>query len=165
VLGHVRFEERLLFPLIERLAAADLETLPGQSEATDRPERNGGPVWGDASEDLSATVLVWAPGEGPPAHVNEERDVLIAVLDGPATLLVDDDDRHLGRGDVTIVRKGRRRAITAGGGGGARAGTVAESRRTGTAGFKPVRTHASVGSTPAPLRKHLGADGAGSAGR
>ena len=30
-----------------------------------------GPVWGAASEDLNATILVWPAGEGPAAHVNE----------------------------------------------------------------------------------------------
>ncbi len=40
--------------------------------------------------------------------MNDERDVLIA------TVRADDDERDLAPGDVHIVEKGRRRAITAG---------------------------------------------------
>src|SRR6185312_474100 len=62
--GHVRFEERELFPLIERLAAAELESYP--------PPERGGPVWGQASDDLNATLLEWPADEGPAEHVNAE---------------------------------------------------------------------------------------------
>ncbi|MBD0289973.1 MAG: cupin domain-containing protein [Thermoleophilia bacterium] len=74
----------------------------------------GGPVWSDTSEDLNATVLAWNPGGGPPAHVNPERDVLVAVLAGSATALVGDERHELVAGDVLIIPKGRRRALNAG---------------------------------------------------
>jgi hypothetical protein len=45
----VRREERDLFPLIERLAARQLER--------SRRPGAGGPVWGQASDDLNATLL------------------------------------------------------------------------------------------------------------
>jgi len=74
----------------------------------------GGPVWGAASAALNATVLEWRAGEGPAEHVNEERDVLYAVLAGSVTLTVDGEPRELVAGDPTIVDKGARRALVAG---------------------------------------------------
>ena len=106
--AHVRREERGLFPLIERLAAAELER--GRGPAAGR----GGPVWGQASDDLNATLLAWGPGGGPSEHVNDERDVLIFVVDGSAVVGVDDEHGALAAGDALIVGKGRRRKITAG---------------------------------------------------
>jgi mannose-6-phosphate isomerase-like protein (cupin superfamily) len=76
-----------------------------------------GPVWGAASEDLNATVLVWPAGEGPAEHVNDARDVLYVVIDGSADLVVDGESRELRAGDALIVEKGARRALTAGPGG------------------------------------------------
>jgi quercetin dioxygenase-like cupin family protein len=46
--------------------------------------------------------------------VNEERDVLVFVVDGSALLTVDGDARELTAGEATIVAKGRRRSIVAG---------------------------------------------------
>ncbi len=108
--AHVRLEERQLFPLIERVAAAALE-------AALATPRGGGPVWGDASDDLNATLLEWSAGAGPPEHVNDERDVLVFVVDGSAKLDVDGEERELASGEAVIVTKGRRRTITAGRGG------------------------------------------------
>jgi quercetin dioxygenase-like cupin family protein len=107
---HVRFEERELFPLIERLAAAELEH-------GEQARARGGPVWGQASDDLNATLLAWGPGGGPAEHVNDERDVLVFVADGSAIVTVDDERHDLRAGEALIVAKGRRRAITAGRGG------------------------------------------------
>lgn len=75
---------------------------------------SGGPVWGAASVDLNATLLEWSAGQGPGEHVNEERDVLYAVLAGSVTLTVDGDPRELAAGEATIVDKGARRALVAG---------------------------------------------------
>ena len=108
---HVRFEERELFPLIERLLGDALSSLELD---TDPPLRGRGPVWGAESEDLNATLLVWGAGDGPPEHVNAERDVLLAVLDGSLHLRTDDEDRELVEGETVIVAKGRRRRIVAG---------------------------------------------------
>jgi quercetin dioxygenase-like cupin family protein len=74
----------------------------------------GGPVWGAESADLNATLLEWPAREGPPEHVNDERDVLYVVLDGSATLTVDGQSRELGAGEAVIVDKGTRRALLAG---------------------------------------------------
>ena len=108
--AHVRLEERQLFPLIERVGAAALD------EAMATP-KGGGPVWGDASEDLNATLLEWRAGVGPPEHVNRERDVLVFVVDGSAKLAIDGEERELVPGEGVIVPKGKRRGITAGRGG------------------------------------------------
>lgn len=73
-----------------------------------------GPVWGAASEDLNATMLVWPPGDGPAEHVNDSRDVLYVVLEGDATLTLDGDPRTVVAGDALIVDKGVRRSLRAG---------------------------------------------------
>jgi len=73
-----------------------------------------GPVWGAASDDLNATTLVWPPGEGPPEHVNESRDVLYVVIEGMASLTLDGVQHALGAGDALIVDKGVRRGLAAG---------------------------------------------------
>jgi mannose-6-phosphate isomerase-like protein (cupin superfamily) len=104
--GHIRREERELFPLIERVAKPDLDAAGAEAP--------GGPVWGQASEDLNATLLDWGPGRGPSPHVNETRDVLIFVVAGSANLSVDRDDRELHAGEAVIVAKRRRRQIVAG---------------------------------------------------
>jgi quercetin dioxygenase-like cupin family protein len=108
--AHVRLEERELFPLFERLAPAVLDRMSGETTTE-------GPVWGAASEDLNATLLSWSAGGGPPEHVNGERDVLVFVADGSATVTVDGDERQLAAGEALIVEKGRRRRIAAGPGG------------------------------------------------
>lgn len=107
--AHVRREERELFPLIERLAADQLEraSLP----------HAGGPIWGQASDDLNATLLAWGAGDGPDEHVNDERDVLVFLVDGSAKIMIDGEACDLRPGEALIVAKGRRRRITAGRGG------------------------------------------------
>jgi quercetin dioxygenase-like cupin family protein len=74
---------------------------------------SGGPVWGAASEDLNATKLVWAAGEGPAGHV-ADRDVLYAVLEGTVTLTVDGTENKVTAGDAVIVEKGAQRSLVAG---------------------------------------------------
>jgi len=117
--AHVRLEERELFPLIERLA----EDLPkpqaprrGAVEAV-APEKRPDAAKALASEELNVTPLSWKAGSGPPEHVNEERDVLVVVLDGSATLSINGDERELARGETAVIAKGRKRKITAGRGG------------------------------------------------
>jgi quercetin dioxygenase-like cupin family protein len=108
--AHVRFEERELFPLIEELVS---EQALGTFANTEAPKGNG-PIWGVESEELNATLLSWRAGAGPPEHVNGERDVLVVVLAGSATLSTDEDERELAVGEVTIIAKGQRRKISAG---------------------------------------------------
>ena len=79
--------------------------------------QSGGPVWGQASEDLNATLLEWSAGAGPPEHVNDERDVLVFVVDGSARVEIDGDVHELAGGEAVIVPKRTRRKIAAGGAG------------------------------------------------
>ncbi|HET7128870.1 MAG TPA: hemerythrin domain-containing protein [Gaiellaceae bacterium] len=106
---HVRREERELFPLLERIAVDALDDW--------KADHANGPVWGLASEDLNATLLAWRPGGGTEAHVNDERDVLIFVVDGEATVSIEGERHELGAGRALIVDKGLRRSVTAGPGG------------------------------------------------
>ena len=114
--AHVRFEERELFPLIERLLG-DLLADAELSADHDLPLEGRGPVWGTESEDLNATLLVWSAGDGPSEHVNDERDVLIFIVDGAATVTVDGQEHELVGAEALIVEKGRRRRLTAAQGG------------------------------------------------
>lgn len=104
--AHVRREERELFPLIERVARTQLEHRDDAQQE--------GPLWGLASDDLNATLLAWRPGRGSDEHVNEERDVLIFVVEGSAVVTVDGAPQELRAGVAVIVEKGRRRSVTAG---------------------------------------------------
>jgi quercetin dioxygenase-like cupin family protein len=101
--AHVRLEEQVLFELVQEVADAALA-----------PRRARGPTWGAESDDLNATILEWPPGQGPPEHVNETRDVLVACLDGEGVLSVDRVERPLHAGVAEIVPKGARRAVSAG---------------------------------------------------
>jgi quercetin dioxygenase-like cupin family protein len=74
----------------------------------------GGPIWGTESEELNATVLEWAAGEGPPEHVNDSRDVAVVVVAGSGELLLEGEPRPLAAGDVVVVPRGARRRFTAG---------------------------------------------------
>jgi quercetin dioxygenase-like cupin family protein len=108
--GHVRLEERRLFPLIETLLPEETLTALVNPVA----HEGSGPAWGTESEELNATLLYWRAGEGPPDHVNAELDVLVVVLAGSAIVSTDEDERELAVGEATIIAKGRRRKISAG---------------------------------------------------
>src|SRR5215470_16827504 len=73
-----------------------------------------GPVWGTASDELNATLLVWREGEGQPEHVNEERDVALVALAGGGRLVVDGEEHALGAGVLAIVPRGATRSLVAG---------------------------------------------------
>jgi quercetin dioxygenase-like cupin family protein len=45
--------------------------------------------------------------------VSDERDVLVFVVDGSASVEIDGDQRELASGDAVIVEKGLRRRISA----------------------------------------------------
>ncbi len=73
-----------------------------------------GPVWGTASDELNATLLVWRAGEGQPEHVNEGRDVALVVLAGSGTLVVDGSEHPLSPDAFAIVPRGSTRSVVAG---------------------------------------------------
>ena len=114
--AHVRLEERRLFPLIEQLLEDVTVPQPDLREEpeADAPEQSPGSTDESAPDELNVTKLSWQAGSGPPEHVNEERDVLMVVLDGSATLNIDGKQRELARGETAIIAKGRKRKITAG---------------------------------------------------
>ena len=53
-----------------------------------RPEGTG-PLWGMASNDLNATLLVWPAGYEVAEHTNAELDVLLIVLEGGGVAVID----------------------------------------------------------------------------
>jgi quercetin dioxygenase-like cupin family protein len=76
--------------------------------------RGTGPIWGVASRDLNATLLAWPPNERLPPHINAELDVLLVVLDGEGTAVVDGERHVLAAGHALLVEKGASRSIEAG---------------------------------------------------
>ena len=74
-----------------------------------------GPRWGTATEDLNATLLAWPAGHEVAEHVNDERDVLIVVVAGSATVTVDGAAHEVAESQALLIEKGRSRAIRSGG--------------------------------------------------
>ena len=87
----------------ERSAPAPVDLLAGDGH---------GPLWGTASQELNATLLAWPPGHTVAEHVNAERDVLLVVVEGAATVIIDDAD-HLLRAPAAILipRRSSRRIV------------------------------------------------------
>jgi mannose-6-phosphate isomerase-like protein (cupin superfamily) len=73
-----------------------------------------GPLWGMASGDLNATLLVWPPGHELVAETNSDLDVLLIVLEGGGIATVDEQEHALVAGGALLVEKGSSRAIRAG---------------------------------------------------
>jgi len=81
----------------------------------DLVERAGsGPIWSLAGGDLNATLLAWPPGERLPEHVNAELDVLLVVIEGDGTAVVDGERHGLAAGHALLIEKGTSRSIQAG---------------------------------------------------
>jgi mannose-6-phosphate isomerase-like protein (cupin superfamily) len=72
-----------------------------------------GPLWGMASADLNATLLAWPPGHEVAEHVNGELDVLVIVLDGHGSAIIDGESHDLAAGSAILIPRGTRRRITA----------------------------------------------------
>jgi mannose-6-phosphate isomerase-like protein (cupin superfamily) len=73
-----------------------------------------GPLWGMASTDLNATLLSWTPGHEVSEHVNGELDVLVIVLGGSGSAVIDGESHDLAAGNALLIPRGTRRRITAG---------------------------------------------------
>jgi quercetin dioxygenase-like cupin family protein len=73
-----------------------------------------GPLWGLASSDLNATLLVWTAGHELAEHTNTERDVLLIVFEGSAVATVEGDEHHLAVGSALLIDKGKSRSFRAG---------------------------------------------------
>ena len=76
-----------------------------------------GPVWGMASDDLNATVLVWPAHHQLVEHTNTERDVLLIVLEGDVVATVENRAHAIAAGQALLIDKGRSRSLRAGDGG------------------------------------------------
>lgn len=116
---HIRFEERTLFPLIEKVAPDELLRRLEDASAAHGPlhllsAEGTGPLWGTETEDLNTTLLAWPAGAGPAEHVNPERDVLLVVLAGSATVTIDGETALVDTGQAITIEKGSTRRITAG---------------------------------------------------
>ena len=68
-----------------------------------------GPVWGDESAELNATILEWPAGDGPGETVSQ-LDVVYAVLSGSILL----NGEELRAGEARIVAQGEPRTLVAG---------------------------------------------------
>ena len=86
--------------------------------AVDLLQRSGiGPLWGIASADLNATLLVWPPGHEIAEHVNAELDVLVVVLGGHGSVVIDGEPHTLAAGTAILIPRGALRRIASGDGG------------------------------------------------
>jgi len=74
-------------------------------------------LWGVATEDLNVNLVAWPAGEGVDEHRNAERDVLVIVVAGSATVTVDGRAQAVGDGECLVIPKGATRVIRAGDGG------------------------------------------------
>jgi quercetin dioxygenase-like cupin family protein len=79
-------------------------------------ESGPGPVWTRSSADLNVNLLSFDQGQGVPAHVNDEVDVLLVVVAGEGVLELSDTPRPLRAGQVCLIPKGVTRAIRSAGG-------------------------------------------------
>ena len=73
-----------------------------------------GSLWGVASEDLNATLVTWRANQSTPEHVNDEGDVLVVLIDGSATIRIDDLEHAVRAPAAVIIPKQSLRRITAG---------------------------------------------------
>ena len=121
--AHIRLEERELFPLAERvvpeseLRALDMaEHVPATAAVADTPlDMEGrGTLWSIASDDLNANVLAWPAGGGVPEHTNDERDVLLVIVAGGGTLVVDGGQIALRAPQLLLIPRGASRGVEAG---------------------------------------------------
>jgi quercetin dioxygenase-like cupin family protein len=85
------------------------------ADVTDLFEQQGtGPLWGIASNDLNATLLVWPAGHEVAEHTNTHLDVLLIVLEGGGVALIDEQTHALSPGHALLIPKGSSRAVRAG---------------------------------------------------
>jgi quercetin dioxygenase-like cupin family protein len=70
-----------------------------------------GAVWSHKGRQLAVNVLYFDKGDGVPAHVNEELDVWIVVLQGQGEATVDGESHTLTPGTCLYIEAGSERAI------------------------------------------------------
>lgn len=74
---------------------------------------NTGPQWGTATDDLNGTLLSWNQGQEIAAHVNNEVDVIMVVVEGTGTLILDGVRHEIRGGIAAVIPKGVERAVIA----------------------------------------------------
>jgi mannose-6-phosphate isomerase-like protein (cupin superfamily) len=121
--AHIRLEERALFPLAELVvpeselrALSFAERTPAATgvETTSLDLPGHGTLWSMASADLNANLLAWPSGGRVDEHRNHERDVLLVVVGGGGTLVIDGRPLALRAPQLVVVPRGAARGITAG---------------------------------------------------
>ena len=88
-----------------------------------------GVAWSQQSADLNVNLVVFGAGQGVAAHVNTEVDVLVVVLTGEGTLVIDDVHRPIRAGQALVIPKGVSRTLR--GSGQGIAYLTCHHRRTG----------------------------------
>lgn len=73
-----------------------------------------GAVWSATTDDLNVNVVAWSAGEGVGPHRNDERDVLLVILSGEGTVVVDAVGHPVAAGAVLVVPAGTEREVRAG---------------------------------------------------
>lgn len=76
-----------------------------------RHAASDGPIWSVNSEQLNVNLLRLPTGDGIPAHVNAELDVVLVVFEGDGELTVDGQTYPLHAGRAVIVPRGATRAM------------------------------------------------------
>lgn len=98
-------------------ASTSPDAAPSPVVDLDLPSRGRGPQWGMQSIELNATLLAWPAGAGVAEHRNSERDVLVVVLDGSATLTLEGVEHEIGAHELVLLPRDATRALRAGDGG------------------------------------------------
>ena len=81
--------------------------------ATKATEGFTGPIWAAETEDLDCTLLQWNEGHQIASHLNDEVDVVMSVLQGNGSVVVDGVRTLLKPGVIVVIPKGAHRSITA----------------------------------------------------
>jgi len=85
--------------------------IDAQLFASETAARDGGVLWGWASEDLNCTLLSWPRGGGVASHISSEVDVVMLVLEGSGEVIDDGEVFTLAAPRALLIPKGRERAI------------------------------------------------------
>jgi mannose-6-phosphate isomerase-like protein (cupin superfamily) len=75
-----------------------------------------GPVWAQTSADLNVNLVTFDRGQGVPAHVNAEVDVLFVIVAGEGVINLNGEEHPVRAGQLCLVPKGVERAIRSSGG-------------------------------------------------
>jgi quercetin dioxygenase-like cupin family protein len=81
-----------------------------------RENDGSGPIWTHTSEDLNVNLLRFHDGAGVPAHINDQLDVLVVVIEGEGIVEVDGEQQRLATGQACLIPKGATRSLRSDGG-------------------------------------------------